>query len=194
MKIKELALLLEGTVEGDDEIDITGVSGSESAITGDLTFALDEEKLAIAEGSSTACILTTPTIRKSAKPLIRVKNPKLSFLIVYNTLLRTQSKKSFRHPSATIADSAKLGANVWVGSHVTIEDDVTIGDNTIIDSGCVIKKNCVIGHFCHLHPHVVLYAGSILKNNVIIHSGTVIGSDGYGYVKDKGIIYKFPQF
>ena len=102
MKIKDIALLLEGIVEGDGNINITGFSGIEFAKNGDLTFALDEDKLALAEKSNTFCILTTKIIRKSTKPLIRVNNPKLSFILAYNALHNLQFQEAFVHPSAVI--------------------------------------------------------------------------------------------
>ena len=77
MKIKELAVLVKGVTEGNDDIDITGLSGVESARSGDLTFAVDEAHLKSAEKSDVSCILTDASLRKSTKPLIRVKNPKL---------------------------------------------------------------------------------------------------------------------
>jgi UDP-3-O-[3-hydroxymyristoyl] glucosamine N-acyltransferase len=193
MRIKELALMVDGIVDGDAEVDITGISGVETAKQGDLTFAINDDRLADAEKSKTSCILTTKNARVSNKPLIRVNNPKLSFLIAYNAFHQLASKESFRHPSAVIANSAQLGKNVWVGPHVTIEEDVVIGDATVIESGCVIKKNTSIGNSCHIYPNVSIYESTTIKNNVILHGGVVIGSDGFGYVKESGKIYKFPQ-
>ncbi len=193
MKINDLALLVKGTVEGDSDVDIVGLSGIGAAKVGDLTFAVDEDKLAFAEKSLTAVVLTTNLVRKSTKPLIRVNNPKLAFLISYHALYYPQPAEKSIHPSAVIAASAKLGDNVRIGSQSSIEDNVVIGEGTVIESGCVIKKNCSIGAFCHLHPKVVLYENTVLKERVVLHGGVVVGSDGFGYVKDKEVIYKFPQ-
>ena len=188
-----MALLIEGTIEGDDNVEITDLNGIESARQGDLTFATDEDKLGLAEISQTACVLTTKTSRKSTKPLIRVSNPKLAFLIAYNAFHEKTNGGSFVHPTAVIADSVILGQGVRIGAHVIVEDHVLIGDHTTIEAGCVIKKNCKIGEHCHLHPNVVLYENSILRNNVILHSGVIVGADGFGYIRDHGEIYKFPQ-
>ena len=98
MKIRELAGLIEGMVEGNDDIDIKGLSGIEKAKSGDLTFAIDEDKLKVAENSDASCILTNKTIRKSSKTLIRVTNPKPSFLIIYNTFNAPKDRESFIHP------------------------------------------------------------------------------------------------
>jgi len=193
LKIKELALLIEGTIEGDDNVDITDLNGIESARLGDLTFAVDEDKLGLAEISQTACVLTTKTLRKSTKTLIRVANPKLAFLIAYNIFHEKVAAPSSVHPSAAIAESVTLGKGVQISAHVVIEENVEIGDNTIIESGVVIKKNCQLGQNCHVYPNVVLYEGAILKNKVVLHSGVIIGADGFGYVRDRDKIYKFPQ-
>ncbi len=193
MKIKELAHLIEGLVEGSGDIDINGLSGIEKAKLGDLTFAIDETKLAEAEHSNASCVLTNKTIRKSSKTLIRVTNPKLSFLIIYNTFNTPKDRESFIHPMATVSDSVNMGKNVWIGSSVSIEEGVKIGDRVIIESNSSIKKNCEIDSFCHIYPNVTLYENTKLQKNVTLHSGVVIGSDGFGYVKDKDKIYKFPQ-
>ena len=193
MKIKELAQLIEGVVEGDNDIDIKGLSGIDKAKSGDLTFAIDEVRLASAERSNASCILTSNIIRKSSKTLIRVTNPKLSFLIIYNTFNTPKDMESFIHPMATVSDSVRMGKNVWIGPNVSVEEGVKIGDHVIIESNSVIKKNCEIDSFCHIYPNVTLYENTKLQKNVILHSGVVVGSDGFGYVKDKGKIYKFPQ-
>ena len=193
MNIKELALLIEGTIEGDDNLNITGLSGIEFSHIGDLTFAIDEAKLSLAEKSASTCVLTTKALRKSTKTLIRVTNPKLAFLISYNALNNLESKASFIHPTAVVDGSVTLGKNTWIGSNVSIEAHTIIGDDTVIESGSVIKKNCLLEHHCHLYPNVVLYEHTVLKDHVILHAGVIVGSDGFGYVKDKMQIYKFPQ-
>lgn len=193
MKILELAKLTEGIVEGDTDVDITGLSGTETAKMGDLTFAIDEDRLAIAEKSSASCVLTNRSVRKSTKTLIRVNNPKLSFIIIYNTFNTPKDRESFLHPMATVSSSAAIGRNVWIGPNVSIEEGVKIGDHVIIESNSVIKKNCEIDSFCRIYPNVTLYENTRLQKNVILHSGVVVGSDGFGYMKNKDKIYKFPQ-
>lgn len=193
MKIRELANLIEGLVEGNGDIDINGLSGIEKAKSGDLTFAMDETRLEGAERSAASCVLTTKTIRRSSKTLIRVTNPKLSFLIIYNAFNTPKDRGSFVHPLAAVSDSVEMGKNVWIGSNVSIDEGVKIGDHVIIESNSSIKKNCEIGSFCHIYSNVTLYENTKLQKNVTLHSGVVIGSDGFGYVKNGEKIYKFPQ-
>lgn len=193
MKIKELAPLIQGVVEGDADADVCNLSGVENAKSGDMTFAMDEERLAVAERSGASCVLTTHAVRKSTKPLVRVPNPKMAFLMIYNALNKNPAIKAFRDPSATVSASAKIAENVRIDAGVRIGDNVTIGDNTIIEANSVIKRGSSIGSFCHIHPNVTLYDNTVLKNKVILHSGAVLGADGFGYVRDKGKLYKFPQ-
>ena len=193
MEITKLAALVGGTAEGDDGSSITGLSGFDSAKPGDLTFALDDEKLALAEKSNASCILTPTTARKSTKPLIRVKNPKLSFLMIYNAFNKRPAPKGEIDPSARIAPTARLGKDVWIGPHVTIEENVAIGNGTVIEASSVIKKNSSIGNGCHIYPNVTLYNNTVLKNGVVLHAGVVLGADGFGYVREGSQIYKFPQ-
>jgi UDP-3-O-[3-hydroxymyristoyl] glucosamine N-acyltransferase len=193
MEMNKLALLVGGTVEGDDGSQIEGMGGIDSAKKGDITFAVDEDKLSVAEKGLASCILTTPDMRRSSKPLIRVKNPKLAFLIIYNALNKKEARAAYTDKSAVVAGSAKLGKNAWIGPHVSIEDNVVIGDNVIIEAGSVIKKGCIIGNSCRIYPNVTLYDRTLLKQNVILHAGVVIGADGFGYVREAGKIFKFPQ-
>jgi len=193
MDIKKIAQLAGGTVEGDGSIAITGLSGIDSVKAGDLTFALDEDRLAMAERSGASCVLTDLSVRKSSKPLIRVKNPKFAFLVIYNALNTKKTLPAFTHPTAVIAPSVKRGKDAWIGPYVVIEDGVTMGDGVIIGNNCTIRKNCRIGSGCHLYSVVTLYDNTVLGKNVTLHSGVVLGADGFGYVKEGGAIFKFPQ-
>ena len=97
------------------------------------------------------------------------------------------------HPTAVISPGAELAANVAVGAHAVIED------GAVISEGCVLYGNCYVGHEVHLgkdcliYPQVVLREKVFLGNRVIIHSGTVVGSDGFGYVTAGGKHMKIPQ-
>lgn len=193
MNIQKLAAAVGGTIEGNSGLDITRMSGLESARAGDMVFAVDEDRLVAAEKSGASCILTHLAARASAKTLIRVKDPKLAFLVLYNVLAKAKDHTPFTHPSAAVARSARVGSGVKIGAHVAVGEETTIGDNVTIEPNCSIAANCMVGPGCHLYPSVTLYEGTILKDNVILHSGVVIGADGFGYVKSQGEVMKFPQ-
>ena len=193
MEISKLAAIVNGIVDGDGSVDVKDMSSFDSAEPGDMVFAIDDAWLASAENSKASCILTTVGMRKSSKPLIRVKDPKYAFLVLYNVLNKYKMRVAFTHPSAAIAPSVKMGENVWIGPNVSIDENAVLDNEVVIESNSVIKKNCRIGYRSRIHPNVTLYAKTIVGKNVTIHSGAVIGSDGFGYVKEKGEIFKFPQ-
>jgi len=193
MKVIELAHMLQGTVEGDVNTEIGGMNGIENAKEGDITFAMDEKKLILAEQTKASCILTSSRFRKSEKVTIRVKDPKLAFVTLYNTLNKKERREAYIDPRAVISKSASIGKGTWIGAHVSIEDGVRIGDHTVIEHSVVIKKNTRIGADCHLYPNITIYDNAIIGNRVILHAGVVVGSDGFGYIRNKDTIVKFPQ-
>ena len=97
------------------------------------------------------------------------------------------------HPTAIVADTARLAPNIRVGPYVVIEDEVEIGSGTSVDAFCFLGRGARVGQNCWLHPRVTLYAGAQLKDRVEVHSGVVIGGDGFGYVFDGKQHIKFPQ-
>ncbi len=86
------------------------------------------------------------------------------------------------HPTAVIGDNVKLPLKVSIGEHVVIRDAVRIGEETIIEANSVIGKDVQIGRSCHLYPNTTIYANTEIRDRVIIHSGSVIGMDGFGYI------------
>ena len=114
MKIRDLAKMVDGAVDGDGDTEISGMDGIDTAEPGDLTFAIDENKLSDAEKSKASCVLTVSSSRKSTKPLIRVANPKLSFLLAYNALYAAKEIRAFIHPSANVSENAVIGHNVHI--------------------------------------------------------------------------------
>jgi UDP-3-O-[3-hydroxymyristoyl] glucosamine N-acyltransferase len=98
------------------------------------------------------------------------------------------------HPTAVIASSAVLGTNISVGAYAVIGEHASIGDNTKIGEGCIIGVQACVGAHCQLYPNVVVYHQCILGDNVTLHSGVVIGSDGFGFApKPDGTYEKIPQ-
>ena len=157
MQIKELALLVKGIDEGGDGINITGINGVGSACLGDITFAMNDEHLTSAERSDVSCVLTNLNMRRSSKPLIRVKNPKFSFLVLHDLFKSQEVRHASVHSTAVVSPSAHIGNHVRIGPGVVIEDNVTIGDHVIIESNAVICKDSHIGSFSHIYPNVTLY-------------------------------------
>jgi UDP-3-O-[3-hydroxymyristoyl] glucosamine N-acyltransferase len=96
-------------------------------------------------------------------------------------------------PNASVHPSAKIGEHVRIGDFVVIGEDCVVGDHTVIESHCVLMDNSHVGQNCHLFPRVTIYPDTVCGNRVILHSGVVLGADGFGYVTYEGRQEKVPQ-
>jgi UDP-3-O-[3-hydroxymyristoyl] glucosamine N-acyltransferase len=134
-----------------------------------------------------------PGLELSGKTILRSDDPKLAFAAAATLLLEQHPIAVGIHPSALISPKARLAPDVAVGAFAVIGDDVEIGAGTQIGTACVIGGGSCLGEHCRLYPGVAVYPGARLGNRVILHSGVVIGSDGFGYVRGPQGNVKFPQ-
>lgn len=195
MKLSAIAAALGAELRGPD-LEVSGVASTTTATPGSLLFAEDAHSLAAALASRGAAVIVSAKLAAVAfdKPHLVAAQPRLAFARAAR-LLRPAEPESGVHPSAVIDASATLGAHVGVGPHVVIEAGVQIGEGTRIGAGSVIGAGVKIGDYCRIYPRVVLYPGTELGNNVVLHAGVVLGSDGFGYVRDSvsGEYLQFPQ-
>jgi UDP-3-O-[3-hydroxymyristoyl] glucosamine N-acyltransferase len=202
MRLPELAAALGAELvlpEGANDalsIDITGVAAHAQASEGQLVFAENEVTLASAHASGAGAIVTCNKLaaKGSDKAMLLVGHPKLAFARAAG-LLNAHKAEAGIHASAEIAVSASLGEGVFVGPNVVIGEAAVIGAYSRLDAGTVVDTAVRIGRCCRLYPRVVVYKGTELGNGVIVHAGAVLGSDGFGYVRDAatGEYTKFPQ-
>lgn len=191
--MKELANFLGCTVEGDVEAHVSGVASPTSARTEDLIYVESPRHLDRAAASAARCVVIAPGLSLPGKILLRAANPKLVFARAAEWLLPPDPIAKGIHPTAVIASSAQLAPEAAVGPYAVIEEDVRIGAGTEIGAFCFLGRGARLGEGCRLYPRVTLYAGTCLANRVVVHSGAVIGSDGFGYVAQDGKRWKFPQ-
>jgi len=189
----ELAQYLGAKLSGDARARISGVANPERAGRTDLIYLASARHSERAAASAAVCIVTSPALHIPGKTILEVANPKLAFAKAAALLLERPAVPVSIHPTAIIAPDAKLAADVRVGPYVIIEDGVTIGAGTSLGAFCFLGHAVSVGENCCLHPRVTLYAGARLGNRVEVHSGAVIGSDGFGYVFGDGRHWKFPQ-
>lgn len=189
----ELAEFLDCALEGDGSALVSGVAAPASARATDLIYVETPRHLDRAGASGARCAVIAPGLALEGKTLLRAANPKLAFARAAAWLLPPTPIATGIHPTAVIAPSAELGPGVGVGPYAVIEDGVNVGEGTQIGAFCFIGREARLGEQCRLYPHVTLYAGARLANRVILHSGAVIGSDGFGYVAADGKRLKFPQ-
>ncbi|MFH1519051.1 MAG: UDP-3-O-(3-hydroxymyristoyl)glucosamine N-acyltransferase [Candidatus Omnitrophota bacterium] len=190
----EIADLVGGELVGDPKITITGISGIEEAKDGDITFLANPKYISLVETTKAAAIITSREDIETTKPLIKTDNPSMAFTKVVS--LATPNKVEHPqgiHPSAVISAGANLAKGVVVGAHAVIEDGVEVGQGSIIYAGCYLGRLVKVGEKCLFYPHVSIRERTEIGDRVIIHSGAVIGSDGFGFTMVKGVQTKIPQ-
>ena len=150
--------------------------------------------------NSTAGVIIIPKDEDLSKipkrNYILCEKPYLSFLKIVSFLLEKEIEQISGkkvHTMANIDPSIELPGNIQISSNVVIEQDVQIGDRVRIDANTVIMKNSQIAEGSHIFPNVVIYEETIIGKNVRIHAGSIIGSDGFGYLWDGKQHQKIPQ-
>jgi UDP-3-O-[3-hydroxymyristoyl] glucosamine N-acyltransferase len=197
-RLRQIAELVDARLLGDGDAQIANVASIASARAGDLVFVEDEKYLTSALQSRAGAVIAGEfAALASEKPLLICRHPKLAFARAAR-LLQEESRPQTNvsvHASATVHEAARLGAEVTIAERAVIGENVEIGDGTRIGAGCVIGRGVKIGNECQIYPNVSIYSGTTIGGRVIIHAGAVLGSDGFGYVRDakSGRYEKFPQ-
>lgn len=192
--LREIAKFIDGEVVGDEFTVITGVSGIKEANAGDITFLANPKYFSLMNQTRASAIITSRDVEKTTKPIIRTENPSLAFAKIISFVMPSEvTYPKGIHPTAILGKKVSLGQNAAIGAYTVVEDNVSIGDNTIIYSGCFIGGNTKIGSATLIYANVSIRERITIGSRVIIHSGTVIGSDGFGFVMIKGLHHKIPQ-
>jgi UDP-3-O-[3-hydroxymyristoyl] glucosamine N-acyltransferase len=187
--LRDLAEKLGCRLLGDNSIVVTTVSSLQSANTQSLVFVDDAQHLDAALRSSAAAVIAgefaagDSAASTASKPILISAQPRLTFARAAK-LLRDPGREPVIHPSAIVPASAAIGDNVAIGPRAILGEHVKVGDGTAISSGSVIGDNVVIGSYCHLDANVTIYSGTTLGDRVIVQAGAVLGSAGFGYVRD----------
>lgn len=192
--IKEIAELIGAKILGDGSLVITGISGIEEAHEGDITFLANPKYLPYLEKTGASAVVVSKEISNSSKTLLQVNNPSLAFTKVVSLFI-TPAAGSLKgiDPTAVVGKNVKLGKGVALGPYVVIADNSAIGDNTTVHSGCYIGADVRIGDNTLIYSNVSIRERVIIGNNVVIQDGTVIGSDGFGFVTVDGVHHRIPQ-
>lgn len=211
--LRGLAEKLGCPLLGDSSIIVAAVSSLQSAKSDSLVFVDDAQHLDAALRSSAAAVIAGDFAAgafaaSKTKPILISAQPRLTFARA-EKLLRTPRRNRAIHPSAIVPASAEIGKNVAIGPRAILGEHVKVGDETTIGAGSVIGGNAVedegeavtrsdaikIGSHCRLDPNVTIYPGTTLGDRVIVQAGAVLGSAGFGYVRDSqtGRYEQFPQ-
>jgi UDP-3-O-[3-hydroxymyristoyl] glucosamine N-acyltransferase len=196
--LREIAEAVGARLQGDASLPVSGVASIASASNGDLVFVEEEKYLSRALQSAAGAVVAGEFAAESTgKPLLISSHPKLAFARAARFLqdgIRTR-KEAGISATAVVNPSVRLGSGVTIEERAVIAEHAEIGERTRIGAGCVIGRGAKIGQDCDIYPNVTIYPGTTISNRVIVHAGAVVGSDGFGYVRDakSGRYEKFPQ-
>src|SRR6266849_5750431 len=190
---KELAESIGATVEVDGNVEVTGVASPERAGARDLIYVERAKHAARAAASAALCAIAGEGVALPGKTVLRTPQPKVAFAKAAELLLGRPPIATGIHATAIVAPLVRISPGVSIGPYAVIGEDAHVGAGTQIGSHSVIGAGCWIGENCRIHPRVTLYAGVRIGHRVEIHSGAVIGADGFGYAPGDGKYWKFPQ-
>jgi UDP-3-O-[3-hydroxymyristoyl] glucosamine N-acyltransferase len=190
---QELASAVGAQLEGDGAFELLGVAAPERASSSDLIFVDAAKHRDRAAASAARCVVVSENVSVPGKTLLRANDAKVAFAKAAELLREPSIIANGVHPTAVIAPLAKIAPRASIGPYAVIGEDAHIGENTQIGAHCVIGAGCWIGANCRIHPRVTFYSNVRVGNRVEIHSGAVLGADGFGYAFGEGRHWKFPQ-
>ncbi|HEY2352384.1 MAG TPA: UDP-3-O-(3-hydroxymyristoyl)glucosamine N-acyltransferase [Candidatus Acidoferrum sp.] len=190
---KQLAAAIGATIDGDENLELTGVASPERAGARDLIYIEAAKYAERAAASAAVCVIADRGLQLAGKTVLRSASPKLAFAKAATLLMDKTPIATGVHPTAVIAPLAQIGADVNIGPFAVIGEDAHVGEGTQIGPHTVVGAGCWLGKNCRIHARVTLYRGVRLGDRVEIHSGAVIGADGFGYAFGEGRYWKFPQ-
>lgn len=189
----ELAEAIGATLEGDGTLEISGVAAPERAASRDLIYVDSAKHVERAAASAALCVIGPEGLRLPDKTVLRNAHPKFAFSKASTLIVDPAPIASGIHPTAIVAPLSHVAPSANIGPYAVIGEDAHIGSGTQIGAHCVIGAGCWIGESCRIHPRVTLYHHVRIGHRVEIHSGAVIGADGFGYAFGEGKYWKFPQ-
>lgn len=174
---------------------ITGAASVSEAQEGEITFFGNARYLSALKTTKASCALVPEGFTEEIlATTIEVANPSLAFSKVLEQFAPAPiCPKVGVHPTAVIDSSAAVAPSASIGAHVVIEAGAKVGAGSVIGAGCYIGHHARIGEQCHLRPNVSIYDRTLIGDRVVVHSGTTIGSDGFGYEMSEGRHVKIPQ-
>jgi len=189
----EIAKHVDGEVVGDQNAVLKNFAPAESAQSGDLTFAENEDYFARAEQSAATAVIADERFKSARKILIRVPNARIAFAKAMALFFPERTYAAGIHPTAVIAASAQIDPTAHIGPHCIVGERVKIGARSVLQGGNFVGDDSKLGEEVNLFPNVTVYPRTEIGQRVRIHASSVVGSDGFGYVQDGGVHRKVPQ-
>ena len=192
--LEGLAALLDARLIGDGGLEITGVAGVREAGAGDITFLVNPRYEAyLADTGASAVLVAEPRADCRVAQLVTA-DPYVAFLRCVKIFRQERPRPPAGvHPTAVVGKGVTLGKDVSIGPYAVIEEGATLGDGAVVMAHSYVGHRARLGQEAFLFPQVVVREECVLGDRVVIHSGTIIGADGFGYARDGGSYHKVPQ-
>lgn len=190
--LMEIAELVGGECLGDPDLKIAGVTSIDRAGKSDITFAVEPHIEAAARSEAAAVIIPIATV-SFGKPAIRVANPRAAFTILLELFTPPLEFKREIHPLAVVGKGARIGKDACVMAYAVVDDYAVVGGGATIYPHVYIGQYAEIGENSTIYPSVTVRERCKIGKRTIVHSGAVVGGDGFGFVTENGRHTKVPQ-
>jgi UDP-3-O-[3-hydroxymyristoyl] glucosamine N-acyltransferase len=190
---QQIANILEGTIEGNPNAEVNSVAKIEEGCIGNLCFLANEKYTKHIYTTNASIIIVNNSLnldKKIKATLIKVDDAYSSFSQLLETYNKMKFDKVGISNKADIATDISIGNDVYIGAFTSISTGVTIGKNVKIHANCYIGENVIIGDNTIIFPNVSIYHACKIGSNNILHSGVIIGSDGFGFAPNSDKQYK----
>jgi UDP-3-O-[3-hydroxymyristoyl] glucosamine N-acyltransferase len=194
-RLGDLSKKLGCKLVGDSSVLIKGISDIQNAKEGDLTFLSNPKYSRFLKTTEASAIILSRQVQNLKAAQLICDEPYVAFAKALSLFYIEKLPYPSISPSSRISKSARIGRNVYIGENAFIGENVSIGDNVRVFPNVYIGDDSVIGSDTTIFPNVTIYPRTVIGRSVRVHSGTVIGSDGFGYAfsKKENRIYKIPQ-
>ena len=193
---KQIAEMIQGRVEGDQNVTVSTFAKIEEGVPGAISFLSNPKYTHYLYQTKSSIVLVNDDLQLEqpvAATLIRVKNAYESVARLLQLYEQMKPRKTGVDALAFVSDKATLGKDVYVGAFAYVGDGATVGDGTLIMPHAYVGDGVSVGTNCTINPSVVVYHDCKIGNNVTIHSGSVIGADGFGFAPNQEGYDKIPQ-
>jgi len=191
--LREIADSVEGEVLGDDQVVITGINSLDQASHGEISFFFNNRYRGGLKKTRASALLVSELIDLYPGPQVVVADPKLAYAKVVGIFAPPLTGFSGISHDAVLAETAIVGKNVSIHPMVYVGEGAALGDDVTLFSGVFLGDRVRVGDRTVIYPNVTIMHDCVIGSEVIIHAGSVIGSDGFGFVRDGSVNVKIPQ-
>ena len=184
MKLDALAAQLGCELVGNGDVEISGVAGMEQAGPSEITFLANPRYAHKVKQTNAAAIIVSEPVRDTPIASVVSKNPYLDFARALALFYQPPKLKTGIHPTAVIAETARVGEDASIGAYCVIGEQVTIGRNAVLHPHVVIYEGASIGDDFLAHSHVTVREYCRIGHRVVLGNSVVVGGDGFGFAKD----------